>query len=543
MLTRFVRNQLIIFTIASIIGVAAMVFVYMQVPTLLGLGKINVKLELPASGGLYRFANVTYRGVQIGKVTSVDLTDDGAVATMALNTSPKIPSDLQANIRSISAVGEQFVDLVPLTKSGPYLGDGSVIPVKAASVPQPVGPMLDQVSKLLDTIPQDRIAQLLDESFKAFNGAGFDIQSLLDSSSRLSGDLNGVSDQTRALIDDSGPLLDGQAQTSDSIRIWARSFAGITDSLHQNDPQIRNILQTGPGAVSEVSALLNQVKPTLPVLLANLNTVGQVLVTYNPGIEQLLVILPAYIAAQESFGLPKNNPTGLPLGEFATMFGDPPPCTTGFLPPSQWRSPADLSDIDTPDGLYCKLPQDSPLSVRGARNYPCMDKPGKRAPTVEICKSDRPYEPLAMRQHATGPYPLDPNLISQGIPPDDRVTFNDNIYGPLEGTPRPPGPVPAAPAPTQAAVAPASGQLPSAPEGVAPPADPTGPLPGPAPDGGAAPAAPSAYGSTAPGKPPVAVAYYDPQNGRYLTPDGQYQQQASVVAPGAAKTWKDLLPT
>ena len=77
---------------------------------------------------------------------------------------------------------------------------------------------------------------------------------------------------------------------------------------------------------------------------------------------------------------------------------------------------ADLSDIDTPDGLYCKLPQDSPISVRGARNIPCMDKPGKRAPTVEICKSDMPYEPLAMRQHATGPYPLDPSLISQGIP-------------------------------------------------------------------------------------------------------------------------------
>ena len=48
-----------------------------------------------------------------------------------------------------------------------------------------------------------------------------------------------------------------------------------------------------------------------------------------------------------------------------------------------------MTDIDTPDGLYCKLPQDSPIAVRGARNYPCMDKPGKRAPTVEICESDQ----------------------------------------------------------------------------------------------------------------------------------------------------------
>ena len=72
MLTRFVRTQLIIFTIASIVGVGVMLFAYMQVPTLLGVGRLTVKLEMPAAGGLYRFSNVTYRGVQIGKVTASD---------------------------------------------------------------------------------------------------------------------------------------------------------------------------------------------------------------------------------------------------------------------------------------------------------------------------------------------------------------------------------------------------------------------------------------------------------------------------------------
>ena len=36
-LTRFVRNQLIIFTIASIVGVTVMIFTYMQLPALLGI--------------------------------------------------------------------------------------------------------------------------------------------------------------------------------------------------------------------------------------------------------------------------------------------------------------------------------------------------------------------------------------------------------------------------------------------------------------------------------------------------------------------------
>ena len=52
MLTRFVRIQLAIFTVASIVGIAAMLLVYMQVPTLLGIGRITVTLELPRTGGL-----------------------------------------------------------------------------------------------------------------------------------------------------------------------------------------------------------------------------------------------------------------------------------------------------------------------------------------------------------------------------------------------------------------------------------------------------------------------------------------------------------
>jgi phospholipid/cholesterol/gamma-HCH transport system substrate-binding protein len=562
MLTRFVRNQLIIFTIASVIGIAVMVFSYMQLPTLLGVGRLTVTLQLPAAGGLYRFSNVTYRGVQIGEVTSVRLTDSGAEAIMRLATSPKIPSDLQAEVLSVSAVGEQYVDLRPRTDSGPYLRDGSVIPVQDTTIPQEVGPMLDQVSQLVGSIPKDRLSDLLDESFKGFNGAGDDFQSLLDSSSKLTGDVNGVSDQSRRLIEDSGPLLDSQAETIDAIRTWARSLSGITEQVAQNDPDIRAILQNGPGFASEVSTLLNQVKPTLPVLLANLNTLGQIFVTYNPGLEQLLVLLPGTIALEQSFGKMKNNPEGLPLSDFAITVTDPPVCTVGYLPPSQWRSPADQTTLDTPDGLYCKLPQDSPIAVRGARNYPCLEHPGKRAPTVELCNDPRGFQPLAMREHSLGPYPLDPNLISQGVPVDDRVDFNDRIFAPTEGTPLPPGvgppqtpdpltapiePAPAAPPPGNslngAPIPPADAVPAPAPEPVPVP---SGPLPGPAPEpppDGAIPAAPSAFDSGGAAGPSVAVTHYDPNTGRYLTPDGRLEQLANVGAGAEPKSWKDLMPT
>jgi len=570
MLTRFVRNQLIIFTIASIVGVAVMIFTYMQVPTLLGVDRINVTLQLPSTGGLYRFSNVTYRGVQIGKVTDVKLTETGAEATLTLDKSPEIPADLRADVLSVSAVGEQYVDLRPRTDTGPYLRDGSVIAMNNTSIPQQVGPMLDQVSQLVNSIPKDRISDLLDESFKAFNGAGYDFQSLLDSSSKLTGDLSGVSDQTQGLINDSGPLLDSQAETTDAIRTWAHSLSGITQQIAQDDPKIRALLQRGPGFASEVSGLLNDIKPTLPVLLANLTTLGQILVTYNPSLEQILVLLPAVTAAEQGFGLPKNNPTGLPAaGDFTFSISDPPSCTVGFLPPSQWRNPADTTEADTPDGLYCKLPQDSPIAVRGARNYPCMGHPGKRAPTVELCDDPKGFQPLAMREHATGPYPFDPNLVAQGVPVDDRVDFNDRIFAPTEGTPLPPGampggtptdplaamgppppsapPLPPPPAgnslngvpipPGEAPLAPAAGDVPPEQHGPAP-----GPVDAPPTDGVAVPAAPSAFSGKGSGGPSVAITTYDPRTGRYVTPDGQVQQLTNPVAGAEPKSWKDLLP-
>jgi len=514
MLTRFVKIQLIIFTVASMFGVTVMFFNYVQVPTLLGLGHFTVKLELPASGALYRFSNVTYRGVQIGKVTDVTVTSPTrVVATMSLNTSPRIPADLVAEVRSVSAIGEQYVDLRPRSDSTPYLDDGSVIPARDTTLPQQVGPMADQLSNLVGSIPKEKLSSLLDESFKAFNGAGYDLGSLADSSATLSHDLNGVGDETRALIDDGGRLLDTQVETADSIRTWAHSLAGVSETVANDDQQVRTLLQTGPAFAQEVSQLLEQVKPTLPVLLANLTTLGQVLVTYNPAIEQLLVLLPPYQASIQVFGRLDNNPIGLPQAEFALNVADPPACSVGFLPPSQWRSPADTTTIDTPDGLYCKLPQDSPIAVRGARNYPCLGHPGKRAPTVQICDSDKPFEPLAMRQHVTGPYPFDPNLISQGVPPDDRIDFNDRIHAPLEGTPMPPG----APAPTEA------------------------PVPAEAPADATPPAvAPSVFDAGESG-PTVATAKYNPQTGEYLGTDGRWHRQANL-ATAAPQSWKDLLP-
>ncbi|HLS76022.1 MAG TPA: MCE family protein, partial [Nocardia sp.] len=469
LLTRFVRAQLIVFAVLSVIGLTVMGTVYMKLPHLLGVGAVTVYLDLPETGGLYRFGNVTYRGVEVGKVTAVDLTDDGVRATLTLDAGHPIPADLEALVRSVSAVGEQYVELRPRTDEGPYLRDGAVIPVRDTEVPQPVGPMLDSLSAMVGAVPTERMHDLLGELATGLGSSGHDLDSLLASARALAGELESSGVAARTFVQDAVPLLDSQARSLDAIELWTRSLAGVTGQLVADDPQLRAVLREGPGFATEATRLFESVELTLPVLLANLISVGRLAVTYHAGLEQLLVLLPPSISMIQTVQ-PSKNASGLGLGTF--RFGNmsaPAACTVGFLPPTEWRSPHETETLDTPDGLYCKLPQDSDIAVRGVRNTPCAGQPGKYAPTAELCKDPVGFVPLATEQPLLGPYPRDPGLEDQGIAPDTR---------PIPAENSPPG---------------------DSPSGAAPASAPT---------------------EQAPATPAVGYARYDPATGAYLAPDG-----------------------
>ena len=93
MLTRFIKRQLVLFGILTVVALLVLGVCYLRIPTLMGIGQYQLKAEVPASGGLYPTANVTYRGITIGKVTAVEPTEKGAEATMSIDSTLSRPSD------------------------------------------------------------------------------------------------------------------------------------------------------------------------------------------------------------------------------------------------------------------------------------------------------------------------------------------------------------------------------------------------------------------------------------------------------------------
>ncbi|WP_137873077.1 MlaD family protein [Rhodococcus sp. Q] len=392
-LTKLVRIQLTIFAIVAVVGMTAAAVAYLRVPTALGIGRYTVTLEMDNAGGLYRNANVTYRGDTIGKVVEVRLDPETVRAELSLESSvPVAVTDLGVAVRSVSAIGEQYVDLQPSTTEGPYLSDGDVIPASQVIVPQEIGPVLDQAKAMLESVPRDTLRAVIDESAAAFAGRGPDLARLLDSTVSFVDQASDATTPATTLVRQLAPLLDTQVVTGDQIREWTASVAHLSEQLAEADGSTRGILEKGPATATEADALFQDLRPTLPLMLANFTSTAQVGVTYNPSIEQVLVILPPLVAAQETV-VQKGQADGAAYVNFHVQIQDPAACSTGYLPADQRRDPTDMSVPDTPPDLYCSVPQDSKFAVRGTRNIPCLEVPGKRAPTPEICRSAEPFVP------------------------------------------------------------------------------------------------------------------------------------------------------
>jgi phospholipid/cholesterol/gamma-HCH transport system substrate-binding protein len=480
-LSRTVWIQLAILGAVTVIACSVMAFGFVHVPTLLGYGRYTVTVELPESGGLYPTSVVTYRGTEIGRVSAVDVTASGVRAELNLDSSFKVPADVSAAVHSRSAVGEQFVELIPAaaqSDAGPALRGGATIPVAKVRIPPDIGNLLDATNRALVAIPQDNLRTVVDEANKAVSGLGPELSRIVNGSTSLAIEAGKTVDPIMQLIDQSPAVLNSQVQTADSIATWAQRLASITGQFKAQNAAFGELLNLGQPTLDEGRALFDRFAPALPVLLANMVSLGEIAVVYRHDIEQLLVLFPQGTALMSAIAVAdsdlKNPYRGIYL-DFKLNMNLPPPCNTGFLPIKQQRIPSEVDYPERPAGeLYCRVPQDSDLNVRGVRNIPCENNPAKRSPTVELCESNEQYVPLNDGYVWKG----DPNatLTGQGVPQ----------YAP--GTdPR---------------------QRPSA-------------VPGPA--------------------PPVAVVPYDPATGGYVGPDGKPYTDSDLAATTKGKTWQSML--
>jgi phospholipid/cholesterol/gamma-HCH transport system substrate-binding protein len=380
-ITRTVKLQLLAFLAITVLGVAYAGSTYVGLGRVLLHRAYTVTAVLPESGGIFTNAEVTERGVRVGRVSGLHLAPGGVAVELQLDAGTRIPADTDAVVTNLSAVGEQYVDLRPRRDAGPYLRAGSVIPRERTRVPLRPEVLLTNLDQLVASVDRRHLSTLVGELGDAFGGSGADLQRIIDSGDRLTETMTEALPQTVSLIDHGRTVLDTQRAVAGDLKTWARGLRQLSATVRDDDPQLRAVFDRGIVSADEVRTLLRENSSVLPVLLDNLIAVGriQAVPVRLDGLRTILTVYPENVY---------NGFNVVPAGTSASRFGlvtdqQPPPCQTyassrsapGYVPPADRRSGAGRDPAHDYGGAaklnaYCLLPHGSASDVRGARNAP-----------------------------------------------------------------------------------------------------------------------------------------------------------------------------
>lgn len=278
-------------SLLGVIGVFLLTLAYLfnnVLDTPLLRGTKTVKVQMSSTGGLFEGSAVTYRGVKVGKVKTIELDGEGVVATIAITSKDKIPVKSVAKVRSLSPVGEQYLDFQPSTAKGPYLEDGSVVPATSTDLPKTLASTVISVNKLLDQIDHEQLHTLLTELSTGLAGTGEDLGKLVDQGQVLLADLERMWPVIDRLITNGGTVLDIGIDEAEELRALAGSSKQFAAFLAAYDPELRRMIDKAPEQLRQLNALLDTTAATLPGFLGEAVVFSNLFRSYAPHLGGIL---------------------------------------------------------------------------------------------------------------------------------------------------------------------------------------------------------------------------------------------------------------
>lgn len=272
-------------------------------------------------------AKVKLRGVEVGKVSSIDVRPNGeAVLHLAMQPSQMhfIPANVLVDIASTTAFGAKFVELVPPAEPAPQpLRAGQVLEGKHVTVE--TNTVFQQLTSLLSAIDPTKLNETLGAMASAVNGRGHKIGQMLSdldafmakqepSLAALSHDLEVLPTVSNAYADAAPDLL---ATADNSIRIsktivderrnldaFLISSIGLADVGNEVIGDNRQGLTDVLHLMAPTTDLLNQYHHALWCGLA-----GMIPVMHQPDRPEPMVKVTVYLGlGAERYRYPSNLP-------------------------------------------------------------------------------------------------------------------------------------------------------------------------------------------------------------------------------------------
>ena len=228
--------------------------------------------EFSDSAGIAPRNDVTIRGIVVGSVDQVDLTDTGVLIEMILDPGTEVPEGTLATIVRRSPIGELTIELEP--GAGPPLEDGATIAVDDTVPPPDVSRTIEALADVLHAVPSEDLSTVISELSLAVEGRAGDLARFSEASALLPERLLEIESELSSLIRN-GPKLSGVL--ADNAKVLADDItqtALLADILRDQRFELLSLYRKG-GEFSRVAAdLLAEQKPNISCLLDDFGTVN-----------------------------------------------------------------------------------------------------------------------------------------------------------------------------------------------------------------------------------------------------------------------------
>lgn len=254
----------------------------------------TVHVVLPAAGGIYQDAAVTYRGVQVGKVSGLHLEPNRVVVDLAINHGQRIPRNVTASVKELTAAAEQYMDLVPANTDPPYLTSGYTIPEDRTTVPVSIGTLLNTLNSLVSSLSASDLNTVSRAFAEGLQGAGDDLRSIIVDGSTLLQALRSAIPGTVQLIDGGNTVLSTFNQTSGEFADFSRNLDLLSQQVAQSNGDVEKLIQNGASLSTTGNSFLAQNEQPTIGLLQDLGELSNVGFQNEPAFRALFQVLPLF---------------------------------------------------------------------------------------------------------------------------------------------------------------------------------------------------------------------------------------------------------
>ena len=337
-------------------------------------------------------AKVKMRGVEVGRVDSIESRPDGTAALrLAMNPSQLhlIPSNVDVNIESPTVFGAKSVNMVPPDDPSPQpLRPGQVI--QSQHVVVEINTVFQQLVQVLDKIDPAKLNQTLGAIATAFDGRGEKFGKTLTDFNAFLAEIEPSLPNLSHDLEAAAPTLGAYADAAPDLIKTIESTTQISNTIVEKQQELDEFLVASIGLADVGNDVIGGNEPALDEVLHLLVPTTELLNRYH---ESLYCSIGGLAVMANSPPLPGNNSAvvvsaGLTLGT------------------ERYRYPNDLPKVAAKGRPYCK--------ELGLPNVP----PEFRVPAIVADVGANPYQ-----------------YGNQGILLDS-AGLKNWLFGPIPGPPR-----------------------------------------------------------------------------------------------------------